>query len=916
MSDSSEILAKISNIRLSEISSNECTFEIFRLGTQLALVTCDDNIDNRFPETIVSNLNASSTSYILIKDGKYLDDLTLKCIFKGLKLNSIKPSDFRARITYRNNIAKTSIKVNGANVVQTIKADNTVPGYSYVHSFEIDSLSDFNLMNSDGEVAFILNLKGVEIQSFSSGFLIEFFNKVNSEKILPYSYTEFYTLNKAESVNLALISNDGNLADETNNFYILNPTFSVTSSYDFGDIDKEKIAKAISVSNVDSEKISKVWNDKTLTLSFNENLETETLYTISIADVNDIEGLSISTFEDFTFTTRPENKIEIYNIEYDYNGGNVETQNPTTYYLGSSTFTLNNPTKEGYDFIGWSGTDLSGNNNLVVSIEQGSTGNRTYTANYKPTVYNINYELNEGQILANNPVSYDITSPTITLNNPVKDGYRFIGWTGSNGDEPQISVTIDTGSTGDKSFTANYLALDYLIICNLDGGVLETPNPSGYNKASDSITLNNPTKYGYEFIGWTNEEIFIPQMIVTIEKGSTGDKTYTANYTAINYPIVYILDGGNFETTNPESYDICSETIILNNPIKEGFTFVGWTSEDITTPQKTVIIEKGSTGSKTFTANWSLFSYKVTLNKGKGIAEVSGDGVYGYGSQVIASCTMLEGYEFDFWTGNNTEPNFTMPNNDVVMQANAKPINYSIECDLKEGNLTTDNINSYNIDSDNITLINPTRLGYTFTGWTGTDLDSASMTLSIPQGSIGNRAYTANWVLATYTITYNVGDGNVESPNFTTYYITSENIILNNPVSTRDYYLFKGWSGTELEGNENLVVTIPQGSVGDREYTANYAPESFQINYEYDGVMSENPESYDITTLSFLLNNPTKEGYDFLGWEGTDIPIGTASKTVIIYKGSVGQRNYVASYTKRYSIDYELDGGNVLVSNP
>ena len=358
LSDSSEILAKISNIRLSEISPNEYTFEIFRLGTQLALVTCDDNINVRLPETIVSNLNASSTSYILIKDGKYLDDLTLKCIFKGLKLNSIKPSDFRARITYRNNIAKTSIKVNGANVVQTNKADNTVPGYSYVHSFEIDSLSDFNLMSNDGEVAFILNLKGVEIQSFPSGFLIEFFNKVNSEKILPYSYTEFYTLNKAESVNLALISSDGNLADETDNFYILNPTFSVTSSYDFGDIDKEKIAKAISVSNVDSEKISKVWNDKTLTLSFNENLENETLYTISIAEVNDIEGFSITTFEDFTFTTRPENKIEVYNIEYDYNGGNVETQNPTTYDLGSATFTLNNPTKEGYEFIGWTNEEI------------------------------------------------------------------------------------------------------------------------------------------------------------------------------------------------------------------------------------------------------------------------------------------------------------------------------------------------------------------------------------------------------------------------------------------------------------------------------------------------------------------------------------------------------------------------------
>ena len=64
---------------------------------------------------------------------------------------------------------------------------------------------------------------------------------------------------------------------------------------------------------------------------------------------------------------------------------------------------------------------------------------------------------------AANPTSYNRESGDITLNNPTKEGYEFTGWTGSNGYSPSKSVTIQSGKTGDLSFTANWKLANYVI---------------------------------------------------------------------------------------------------------------------------------------------------------------------------------------------------------------------------------------------------------------------------------------------------------------------------------------------------------------------------------------------------------------------------------------------------------------------
>ena len=604
-SDTLGILSDIEDLRASKAITDN-SFNIFRLGIQFALIVYEGNTGNRLPESYVSGLNASSTASIMVKDGKYLEDLAVIGILKGINLESIKPTDLRARITYRNNKAdEAPLRLNGVAVNQTNKADKTVPGSTYYHTFVVESVSDSLLMNTSGEYTFILNLSGVETDFFSDGFLIEFFNKVDSEKILPYNYTEFYTLNKKEVINVTIKTDSGEVSG-TDGLYELNPTFVICIGKELSDGYKEKVEDAVHVTDVESDKITKKWNGEGLTIGFSDELEPDTIYTLSVDDITDVESISIKDVEDFTFKTRSVKNA--FTITYNLDGGEVATPNPTTYTEDTETFVLNEPIKPGYTFIGWTGSN--GNTpQKPLSIFQGSNSNLSFVANYAPITYTITYELDGGTLAEANPDGYNTASETFILHEPTKLGYEFVGWTGSNGNTPQMNVSVETGSTENRTYTANFTPTSYSITYNaIDGCNFATANPVNYDITSATININTPTKLGYEFIGWTGSNGNTPQMNICIETGSTENKTYTANFIITSYSITYNgIDGCNFATANPESYDITSATIGLNPPTRTGYEFLGWTSTDIAVPQiDGVQITQGSTGDKTFTANWHL----------------------------------------------------------------------------------------------------------------------------------------------------------------------------------------------------------------------------------------------------------------------------------------------------------------------
>ena len=67
---------------------------------------------------------------------------------------------------------------------------------------------------------------------------------------------------------------------------------------------------------------------------------------------------------------------------------------------------------------------------------------------------------------------------------------------------------------------------------DLAGGTVASPNPTTFHEYSSDITLVNPTKAGYYFMGWTGTGLNEPTMTVTIPTGSTGNRTYTATWVA------------------------------------------------------------------------------------------------------------------------------------------------------------------------------------------------------------------------------------------------------------------------------------------------------------------------------------------------------------------------------------------------
>ena len=147
--------------------------------------------------------------------------------------------------------------------------------------------------------------------------------------------------------------------------------------------------------------------------------------------------------------------------------------------------------------------------------------------------------------------------------------------------------------------------VDFPITYDLAGGTLETANPSSYNYYSEAITLNNPTRKGYTFSGWTGSNGVTASTTVTIPKNSSGAKYYVANWSPIKYSITYDYGFNQTAVSNKTSYTIETATFTLNNPTRQGHRFEGWTGTGLTAVTKTVTIETGSTGDRSFTANWS-----------------------------------------------------------------------------------------------------------------------------------------------------------------------------------------------------------------------------------------------------------------------------------------------------------------------
>lgn len=164
---------------------------------------------------------------------------------------------------------------------------------------------------------------------------------------------------------------------------------------------------------------------------------------------------------------------------------------------------ISSPIKAGYDFDGWYDGDIKYTFGSTLS------DNITLTAKFSnPINYDITYNLDGGT--ATNPETYNVESDAITLNNPVKTGYTFTGWSGTGlTGENNMAVTIAKGSTGDRAYTAHFSQNSYTVAFDTVGGssIMDKIGVTWTDTVLDGITP--PTKDGWEFTGWKCGDVTI-----------------------------------------------------------------------------------------------------------------------------------------------------------------------------------------------------------------------------------------------------------------------------------------------------------------------------------------------------------------------------------------------------------------------
>ena len=127
-------------------------------------------------------------------------------------------------------------------------------------------------------------------------------------------------------------------------------------------------------------------------------------------------------------------------------------------------------------------------------------------------------------------------------------------------------------------------------------------------------------------------------------------------------------------------------------------------------------------------------------------------------------------------------------------------------------------------------------------------------------------------LVPTYHIKYTLNGGTMSgAPE--TYTENSADITLPQP--TRAGYRFTGWTGTGLTA-PTMEVTIPTGSKGDREYTANWEEiQYFTVFYNVHGHgTAPDDEKVESGKTAAKPENPTEDGWKFKGWYRSDDYIG------------------------------------------
>jgi len=217
------------------------------------------------------------------------------------------------------------------------------------------------------------------------------------------------------------------------------------------------------------------------------------------------------------------------------------------------------------------------------------------------------------------------------------DGKRYL-----NANQSYLPVPTDAPAELTIMTEAEYAEykanLKYTITFMVDGQVYQTSEL----KAGETITpASAPVKEGYTFSGWSELPTTMP----------AHDVVVSGSFSVNSYKLTYQVDGTEYKTLSV-NYGVTLSP--EEAPVKEGYTFSGWTGLPATMPANDVVV----------TGTFSINSYKVTFMYGDNVLKTI---TVEYGASIPLPTSLdSERYTLVEWL----EVPTTMPAHDVTIYAN------------------------------------------------------------------------------------------------------------------------------------------------------------------------------------------------------------------------------------------------------
>lgn len=334
---------------------------------------------------------------------------------------------------------------------------------------------------------------------------------------------------------------------------------------------------------------------------------------------------------------------EKYNVKFMLDNGTVLQDQ--TIESGKTAQRPANPQKDGYNFVGWYNVNNNGELQTEFNFQEPITKQILVYAKFEPKKFKITYHVPDGA-KNDNPKDYVYGQGVDKLNDPQLDEYTFEGWYTDSEFKNKVTQ-ISKDYQGDLQLYAKFNKKTYTVEYVLDGGTNDTRNPTSYT-FGDYYKIYPPTRAGYTFAGWFENPDFTGQRTQIDPDNKQNFKLY-AKWDANEYNINYVLAGGNLPEDAVRTYKQGEGLAELPTPVRSGYIFDGWYSDD-SRETKITGIQKEQTGDVIVYASWTAGAIQITYNLNGGTNNPENPNSYkiGQGKVTLLDPTRDE-YRFLGW---------------------------------------------------------------------------------------------------------------------------------------------------------------------------------------------------------------------------------------------------------------------------